>query len=176
MAVSKTTELSGVPIAINASIGPLASCRIFSADPASQLESVSPPSVGVHQTDSPALFTKAIASIRPAPLPQCPDVANAIGPAAALSHFASSASETFLVTTLKPSLAESSARAVDLALSFSLTVFDFVLTELLDLVVGASPTVPVPLGQAANNLGRSAENSRASKVAWTTLTSYSRLA
>ena len=137
--MSNTTQLSGVPISLNASIEPLASCKIFSAGPASHLESVSPPSVGVHQTDSPALFTKAIASIRPEPLPQCPDVDSAMGPAAALSHFPSSASETFLVTTSKVSLAESFALAVDLAPEPSLSgsALDLALPEPLDLAADA---------------------------------------
>ena len=163
---------------MKANIGPLASCKIFSAEPASHLESVSPPSVGVHQTDSPALLTKAIASTSPVPLPQCPDVDNATGPAAALSHFPSSVSETFFVTTSKPSLAESFALAVDLAAEKSLpdSEFDLALPEPLDLATGASAGDWLLLGQAANNLGRSAENSRASSVACTTLASYSRFA
>ena len=174
MAVSNVTLLSGVPIALNASIGPLASCKIFSAELASQLSSVSPPSAAAHQTDSPELFTNASASMCPDPLPQCPVVATAIGEPDDLSHLPNSDSVTFLVTTSNPSLPASDGFTSLSALVGSLV--DFELSELAALVLTGAVPDSFPLGQAANNLGRSAENSSASSVACTTLASYSRFA
>ena len=105
----------------------------------------------------------AIASMCPEPLPQWPVVANATGEPADFSHLPSSVSVTFLVTTSKPSPAASDLLSVLAAFAESLVGLE--LAELADLTAADGAPESFPLGQAANNRGRKAENSSASSVA-----------